>query len=152
MAKVKYEFQGLLHDAGNGEVTGPMSPVEAAKLLAKDISLPLSGLMRVVNNQADSHSYDHLVILSKFKVGIIVWLMVDFGTGVIPCASLYYDDEFMMTPVYKTELAKRDYHLSNLEAPKRCKENPIMDLDEDGFRELFKQALDSGEFEVKKEE
>ena len=150
MKEIKYSFQGLLERVEGDKVTGPMSPVTTAKTIAKVMEIGLNGLVRVDNNQAINHTYDHLIILTRYKdKSVTLSLIVDTGTGILPICSLYPDGELIITPLYKTEVVKKEEHLRNLEAPKRCKENPIIDLDDKGFRELFKQALASNEFDIK---
>ena len=147
--RMKYEFQGLLQYDEINEVRGAFSPVHAAKAVAKEMNIKLHGLVRVINNQADNHTYDHLIIISIYGNDHIYSMFIDIGTGYIPAIQIYPDNDVVFTELYHTELAKKQYHLANLEAFKRCNENPIIELDEDMAREMFKQLHASNEWKVK---
>ena len=152
MDNQKYEFQGLLCKDKDGGISGAMSPVMAAKNIAKEMKIPLNGLIRVQNNQAYSYTYDHLIIKSNtIKGSAIISMFIDMGVSLILAAIQNSDGSIIITPIYKKQLLERDSHLDNLEAPKRCKDNPILELDEDGFKELFKQAIDSNKFKIKED-
>ena len=151
MDEVIYEFQGLLKRDKKGTVVGPMSPIGVAEIIAKEMKLAIHGLVRVVNNQANNYTFDHLIIKTNAEnKGAIYSFFVNIGVGIVPIA-MWDRHEIIVTPVYKQQLTLRKSHLDDLEAPKNCKDNPLMKLSETELEHLFKLADVSDEFKIKDE-
>lgn len=104
----------------DGRITGPMSPVEAAKNICKQLGETFSVLSRVsfddpeVNNQYEDRrsltGYDTLLIGTNYKDGQRdLRMFVDMGCRALPVALMLSDDtEPTVTPIYRNSpMAKK---------------------------------------------
>jgi hypothetical protein len=149
---MKYKFQNLLQ-MKDGEIAGAFSPVHAAKILCKSMNIKMQSLIRLHNNQAESATYDHLIILNRYRNTNIMYLFVDMGIGVMGI-SLYdsEEDDITWTPLYPKEITKeaRLKHLKDMEQSSYSNDNPIMVLGDDDIREIYKDLIsDEDNYKVK---
>ena len=146
------KFQGLLEKKEDGSITGPMSPVLAAREVAKVMNFRIHGLVRVWGEGVDG--YDHLIIKTNWRMkGSPVssyHMFIDTGSSVIPLGSWFTNDkESYITEVYREQFnpgAMQD-HRDNTEMRKGETGSPILYLTEREFVKLCKDAEKSGEFD-----
>ena len=132
-----YKLQQLLKlDATGEKVSGPMSPVLAAKQMAKELEVKFSGLVRVQFHDPETNQhieegrptgYDTLVMVSRFKNGDMYFMFVDIGTGIVPAYLFQYE---------------QDTELTNSEA--YGKENFAISLNKEQVKMIFDDIRSSG--------
>ncbi|UJP64026.1 hypothetical protein [Mongoliitalea daihaiensis] len=83
-----------------------MSPVLAAKQLARELGIKFSGLVRVLFDDPETNQhieegrptgYDTLVMVSRFNNGDMYLMFVDIGTGIVPAYLFQYEQDEEIT-------------------------------------------------------
>jgi len=147
---MKYKFQNLL-TKNEDKVTGPMSPVLFVQDMAKHLDFKIDGIARIENFQSQNSTYDHLIVLSKYKNFNEYKMFVDMGSRGLPIAICFSDNwDVTITPIYKkaiTPEAQKEHALDMEQNPKYCG-NPIMNLNEKELIDIFKQAEKERIFEL----
>lgn len=115
---VKCSFQKLMRRTDQGGLTGPMSPVLAAKGLAEHLEIHVSNLIRVnfddelLNQKPDEvisgiqyyTGFDNLIMQSIFTNQTLYTLFVDMGVCICPVILKNSNGEnFPLSPVYLGE-------------------------------------------------
>lgn len=157
MVTAGYKFQGLLTlkvKEGVKHVEGPMSPVLAAKAWTEHMKIKLHGLVRVWGD--DIERYDHLIIKTnwtrKGKPVQSYHMFIDMGVKTFPVGSWFTHEEKAYIPDIYKEIIGSEANLQrlrdDLEMPKWSRDSPVIQVDEDSFVDLCKQAEESGEFKI----
>ena len=124
------KFQGLLHKKEDGTITGPMSPLLAAKAFSQQMEQPYNGLVRYRYGQ----NYDNLIMRQKYNNAVLYCMFIDMGVSYLPVGlwvSDGKDKEATITPLYLKELERMDDHYSNCELDKGYDDPPLPTFDKD---------------------
>lgn len=128
--KIMFKTQSLLEKV-NGNITGPMSPVLAAKSVAAQLNIPLNGLSRIwwttgsIHQAKDEETgYDTLLIGSNYNNCKQIFMMVDSGYDVIPVAFGWSDEsDPTITPAYEKSNIRKLSQQDITSVFKHCFEN-----------------------------
>ncbi len=108
----------LLWKKRDGEISGPMGPVEFAYAMSSAMEFKFNRIARVIFNDDEINQvyegesltgHDTVIIAAQYDCDLYLTLWIDIGTGGIPIAMTFQSDkEITITPVYQTTpLARR---------------------------------------------
>lgn len=122
MKKLKYEVHSLFQDKGDGNYTGPMSPLLFAEEIMEQLDIPYNRLARIDFDDQEIHNWHErgegwtgcstLLCAARGKKGIVlVVMLVDMGHQGMPVALWQKKDVdgAGFTSIYKddTKFAKK---------------------------------------------
>jgi len=110
---MSFKIQDLITRHEDGTMSGPMSPVEFAKIMCEEWEMSLTGLFRVyfddneINQWYESKKSGGFQSLTGLDTLVIcdttaMAMFIDTGTSGIPVAITFFDeDDVVMTPIYE---------------------------------------------------
>lgn len=114
---IGFRIQSLL-DRKEGKVSGPMSPMEFAKEMARQGEQKFNRVARVLFDDEEIlqrkedggyTGFDHLILATQYSNDLWLSLWVDIGTAGVPVAMCYESDrDIQITPIYcRAEFARK---------------------------------------------